>query len=204
MVCASVGVRRLFFRSGHRRFRRGNETLQSGDGTMKFLASLIACSISCLLVAGTAEAQQAEASSGAAPSHVASGPPHKGAKVSASKKAKTPVKKSAAAIPPPGHEELPCPRATWKDDPVCAGEPDEHTLPTPSSHATASPQRGAPKVQVPGVDNLAVGPDIQANNNPRLPGYDSVPMLDSVHKNIPDGTVSSPGSRMGLGMDLKF
>jgi len=63
--------------------------------------------------------------------------------------------------------------------------------------------RGAESA-VPGVDNLAVGPDIQANNNPRLPGYDSVPMLDSVHKNIPDGTVSSPGSRMGLGMDLKF
>ena len=154
MVCASVGVRRLFFRSGHRRFRRGNETLQSGDGTMKFLASLIACSISCLLVAGTAEAQQAEASSGVAPSHLASGPPHKGVKVSASKKAKTPGKKSAAAIPPPSHEELPCPRATWKDDPVCAGEPDEHTLPTPSSHATASPQRGAPKVQFRGWTTL--------------------------------------------------
>jgi hypothetical protein len=59
-------------------------------------------------------------------------------------------------------------------------------------------------VQVPGAENLAVRPDIQANNNPRLPGYDSVPMLDSVRKNIPDATVSSPGTRMGLGLDLKF
>ncbi|TPV97610.1 MAG: hypothetical protein USCAAHI_02954 [Beijerinckiaceae bacterium] len=47
-------------------------------------------------------------------------------------------------------------------------------------------------MQVPGAENLAVGVDWQGNNNPRLPGYDSVPMLDSVRKNIPDATVSSP------------
>jgi hypothetical protein len=63
---------------------------------------------------------------------------------------------------------------------------------------------GAPKVQVPGAENLAVGVDWQGNNNPRLPGYDSVPMLDSVRKNIPDATVSSPDSRVGLGLDLNF
>jgi len=59
-------------------------------------------------------------------------------------------------------------------------------------------------VQVPGAENLAVGVDWQANNAPRLPGYDSVPMLDSVRKNIPDATESSPDTRMGLGLDLKF
>jgi hypothetical protein len=46
--------------------------------------------------------------------------------------------------------------------------------------------------------------DWQANNNPRLPGYDSVPMIDSVKKNIPDATVASPGQHLGLGFDLKF
>jgi len=96
------------------------------------------------------------------------------------------------ARPPVGHEELPCPRATWKDDPVCADAPDEHTLPTPSAHsAVPKHSGGAPKVQVPGAENLAVGVDWQGNNNPHLPGYDSVPMLDSVRKNIPDATVSS-------------
>ena len=172
---------------------------------MKYSVSLAVCLIACLLAAGAAKAQQAGASSGIAPRQDASEPPHKGVKLSASKKTKTPVQNSASAGLPPGREELPCPRATWKDDPVCAGEPDEHTLPTPSSHGAASTQRDrAPKVQVPGAENLTVGPDVQANNNPRLPGYDSVPMLDSVRKNIPDATVSSPGSRMGLGMDLKF
>jgi hypothetical protein len=172
---------------------------------MKFPALLIACLIGSLLVAGTAEAQQAEVSSGVAPRRAAPEHPHMGVKAVALKKAKTPGQKSASAPPPLGHEELPCPRATWKDDPVCADAPDEHTLPTPSSHTTASAQHdGVPKVQVPGAENLAVRPDIQANNNPRLPGYDSVPMLDSVRKSIPDANVSSPGSRLGLGLDMKF
>jgi hypothetical protein len=177
---------------------------------MKFPASPIACLICCLLVVGAAEAQQADGASGAAPRQGARERPHAGVKVSASKKTKrpgnkTPGQTSASAGPPLGHEELPCPRATWKDDPVCADAPDEHTLPTSSTHGAAAQQRdGAPKVQVPGAENLAVRPDIQANNNPRLPGYDSVPMLDSVRKNIPDATVSSPGTRMGLGLDLKF
>jgi len=151
-------------------------------------------------------AEQAEAPAGGAQQQGARERPHKSAKVLASKKAKPLAQKSVAAAPPPRHEELPCPRATWKDDPVCADAPDDHTLPTPSSHAMASPHQpdGAPKVQVPGAENLAIHPDIQANNNPRLPGYDSIPMLDSVRKNLPDATVSSPGSRAGLGLDLNF
>jgi hypothetical protein len=172
---------------------------------MKFLASPIARLIGCLLFAGAAEAQQAEGSTGAAPPQGVIERPHTGVKVSASKKTQTPGKKSALARPPLDHEDLPCPRATWKYDPVCADAPDEHTLPTPSMHGAASQQRdGALKVQLPGAENLAVGVDWQANNAPRLPGYDSVPMLDSVRKNIPDATVSSPDTRMGLGLDLEF
>lgn len=176
-------------------------------GHMKLSASPIVCLIFCLLGTGTAEAQQAQtdASSRVTPRQDTVERPHKAIKAAAAKKSKTPGQTNASAGPPPGHQELPCPRATWKDDPVCADAPDEHTLPTPSTHGAASSQTdGTPKVQVPGAENLAVRPDVQANNNPRLPGYDSVPMLDSVKKNIPDANVSSPGSRMGLGLDLKF
>jgi hypothetical protein len=173
---------------------------------MKVPASPIACLICCLLVAGAAQAQQAEGSSDVGPRRVASERPQdRGLQESNSKKAKPHGKRSASARPPVDHEELPCPRATWKDDPVCADAPDEHTLPTPSTRGAASQQRdGALKVQVPGAENLAVGVDWQANNVPRLPGYDSIPMLDSVRKNIPDATVSSPDTRMGLGLYLKF
>jgi hypothetical protein len=173
---------------------------------MKVPASPIACLICCLLVAGAAQAQQAEGSSGVRPRRVASERPQdRGLQESNSKKAKTHGKRSASARPPVDHEELPCPRATWKYDPVCADAPDEHTLPTPSTRGAASQQRdGAPKWLVPGAENIAVGVDWQANNNPRLPGYDSVPMIDSVKKNIPDATVASPGQHLGLGFDLKF
>jgi|GEM_PF-2451238 hypothetical protein len=170
---------------------------------MKLLASLILCSAIGLLAAGTAEAQQAqpEASSSAAPHQDAPARPHKRVKATASKKAKMPTQPGASAA----HETFPCPRAAWKDDPVCADAPDEHTLPTPSSHTAASQQHdAAPKLHAPGADNLSVGVDWQANSDPRLPGYDSIPMLDSVRKNIPDATVSNPGSRMGVGLGLQF
>jgi hypothetical protein len=177
---------------------------------MRVSASPIACLICCLLVGGAAQAQQADASSDVGLRRVASERPQdKGLQESTSKRAETHGKvhgkRSASVRPPFHHEELPCPRATWKYDPVCADAPDEHTLPTPSTRGAASQQRdGTPKVQAPGAENLSVGVDWQANNNPRLPGYDSVPMIDSVKKNIPDATVSSPGQRLGLGLDLKF
>jgi hypothetical protein len=111
---------------------RSWKTLQRDDH-MKSLASPIVCLIFCLLVAGTAEAQQAQANASSGVVSRRGERPHSGTKAAASKKTKTP-----------------------------------------------------------------------SNNNPRLPGYDSVPMLDSVRKNIPDATVSSPGSRVGLGLDLNF
>ena len=162
----------------------------------------------CLLAAGTAQAQQSEAPSVLSPPpdigelHKSKHP--KGVKAAAAKK-KTAAQKSAAVHLPVNPTGFPCPRAQWKDDPVCADAPDEHTLPTPSSH-NAAPLAGGgpPKVAVPGVDHLTVSPDIQANNNPRLPGYDSTPMLDSVKKNLPDGAEASPGSRMGLGLGFQF
>jgi hypothetical protein len=32
-------------------------------------------------------------------------------------------------------ERAPCPRGTWKDDPVCFGESDQDALPIPSAHS---------------------------------------------------------------------
>ncbi len=64
-----------------------------------------------------------------------------------------PVEKGAEA------QALPCPRATYKDDPVCFGEGDKDVLPLPSS--TTVPHQSAP-------DGLQVKPT--ANLNPRQTG----------------------------------
>ncbi|HXW71283.1 MAG TPA: hypothetical protein VEK34_07585 [Methylocella sp.] len=160
---------------------------------MKFSVLLIISSF-CLLVAAEAGAQQAQpgTSIGVAPNRDASKHLGKAVKAAASKKAKAQSQTSASA----GHEALPCPRATWRDDPVCADTADEHTLPTPSSHGVVSP--------APAAEPLSVGVGWRASNDQRLPGYDSTPMLDSVRKNIPDATVSNPGSRMDLGLKFGF
>jgi len=171
---------------------------------MKLKVSMMICFVG-LLVAGTARAQQPQVNP---PSGITAqrdaGQHHKSVKAVASKK-KAAAQKTAANSLPPSQDRLPCPQAKWINDPVCADMPDEHTLPMPSSHsATPIAGGGPPKVAVPGVNNLSVSPDIQANNNPRLPGYDSIPMLDSVKKTMPDTTQASPGSRMGLGFGLQF
>jgi hypothetical protein len=59
-----------------------------------------------------------------------------------------------------GAEALPCPRATWKDDPVCFGEDVRDTLPTPS--VASIPHDRAP----------SEGPTLKptANLNPRPSG----------------------------------
>lgn len=49
-------------------------------------------------------------------------------------------KMSAAQSPPvmATHEQAPCPRGTWKDDPVCFGEGEQGAVPVPSSGSVAS------------------------------------------------------------------
>lgn len=56
-------------------------------------------------------------------------------------------------------EALPCPRAAYKDDPVCFGADDKDSLPVPS---------GAPRAQERPADGLRVKPT--ANLNPRPTG----------------------------------
>jgi hypothetical protein len=60
------------------------------------------------------------------------------------------------------------------------------------------------KWQPTGYDSVSVGVDWRASNDPIHPGYDSIPMLDSVKRNIPGAEVSSPDTRVGVGLDLKF
>jgi hypothetical protein len=64
--------------------------------------------------------------------------------------------KTAAEAP-----ALPCPRATWKDDPVCFGEGDKDALPMPSGPAAPS-ERAA--------DGLRIKPTTRLNPRPGGPG----------------------------------
>lgn len=41
----------------------------------------------------------------------------------------------------------PCPRGTWKDDPVCFGEGEPDTLPTPSARSAASASSSGPTIK---------------------------------------------------------
>jgi hypothetical protein len=66
-----------------------------------------------------------------------------------------PVEKGAEA------QALPCPRATYKDDPVCFGERDKDALPLPSS--TSVPHQSTP-------DGLKVKPTANLNPRPTGPG----------------------------------
>jgi hypothetical protein len=65
-------------------------------------------------------------------------------------------KRDSAKANEKGAEALPCPRASYKDDPVCFGEGEKDALPVPSG-ATAAQERPA--------DGLRVKPT--ANLNPR-------------------------------------
>jgi hypothetical protein len=56
-----------------------------------------------------------------------------------------------------GADALPCPRATYKDDPVCFGEGDKDALPVPS---------GAPTAQERPADGLRVKPTANLNSRP--------------------------------------
>ncbi len=66
----------------------------------------------------------------------------------------------AVAADPRSAEAAPCPRGTWKDDPVCFGEGATDTLPTPSAGSVAN------------TSSSTSGPTLKptANINPRPVG----------------------------------
>jgi hypothetical protein len=160
---------------------------------MKAVATSFVASVCFLLAVGVAVAQQASDARAGGAGQV--GVSHK--KAATSKPPKTGV---------PGAREvsranLPCPRARWTDDPVCSLAPGEHTATTPSVQNTPAANRnGGLKWQPTGDDSVSLGVDWRASNDPIHPGYDSIPMLDSVKRNIPGAEVSSPDTRVGLGL----
>ena len=87
---------------------------------------------------------------------------------------------------------LPCPRAQWKDDPVCASAPDEHTLPMPHlNRPTVSQLEG---------QAVKFGAKWQANNRITQPTPTLVdrPGDDFQSRNTPADTHAT------VGVDMKF
>ena len=89
-------------------------------------------------------------------------------------------------------EALPCPRAQWKGDPVCADAPDEHTLPMPHLNR--------PTLSKPDEQTVNYGVKWQANNRiteptPRLIDR---PGDDFQSRNTPADTHAT------VGVDMKF
>jgi hypothetical protein len=89
-------------------------------------------------------------------------------------------------------EKLPCPRAAYKDDPVCADAPDEHTLPTPSMNHMTSTR--------PPVESVKIGAKWQANSaiTSPTPRLQDVPGSDFQSRNTP------PDTHVGVGLDMHF
>jgi hypothetical protein len=196
LISAPERLSRTSLALGSNIFRRGVSAL----GTMmKVRTTLLATSICFLFLAGAGEAQEIPRSSDAASQQAKA---HQ--KLPASKHGKTAEQKNRAPV----REGRPCPRATWKDDPVCFDAPDEHTLPTPSSgSATAAKRDTDLRFRAPGDDNLSVGLKWGASNNPTQHGYDSIPMVNSVKPTQgekDDWGGNGPDNRVGAGFDLKF
>jgi hypothetical protein len=67
------------------------------------------------------------------------------------------LKRNTGKATEKGTDALPCPRATYKDDPVCFGEGDKDALPVPS---------GTPAAQERPADGLRVKPTANLNSRP--------------------------------------
>ncbi|WP_157235552.1 hypothetical protein [Methylosinus sp. LW4] len=103
--------------------------------------------------------------------------------------------------------ERPCPRAQWKNDPVCFDAPDEHTLPTPSSTGPTAARKYSNHA-APVAEDVEVGVKWGASNNPSQHGYDSIPMINSarrgVYGNEDNWGGGGPDKHVGAGVNLKF
>lgn len=90
-------------------------------------------------------------------------------------------------------EPAPCPRATWKDDPVCFGEGDRDALPVPS--ATSTPhERAAP-------DGLEIKPTAKLNPRPSGPGGNAY-QSEIIYQSNGNAMTSNYGG--GLSLRLPF
>ena len=80
---------------------------------------------------------------------------------------------------------LPCPRAKWKDDPVCFGENDPSALPLPSARSTP-PKEGSTR-----AGDITISPKAKVNQNSPQPIYGNNPN--------PNPSTSQFGGGLGVG-----
>jgi hypothetical protein len=79
-----------------------------------------------------------------------------------SAKAKRAASQMERKTKPAAEAQAPCARGTWKDDPVCFGEGDRNTLPTPS--ASSAESNGGAK------NDASVKPMVNINSRTSAPG----------------------------------
>jgi hypothetical protein len=99
-----------------------------------------------------------------------------------SKKKPKPAKVKPA---PAAAAALPCPRAKWKDDPVCFGENDPAALPVPSARSTP-PKEGSTR-----AGDITLSPKAKVNQESPEPIYGNSP--------DPHPSVSQFGGGLGVG-----
>lgn len=83
---------------------------------------------------------------------------------------------------------LPCPRAKWKDDPVCFGENDPAALPLPSAQSTP-PKEGSNR-----AGDISISPKAKVNQNSQ----------DPIYGNNPNPNPSTSQFGGGLGVNFHF
>ena len=81
---------------------------------------------------------------------------------------------------------LPCPRAKWKDDPVCFGENDPSALPMPSARSTPA-KEGSIR-----AGDVTISPKAKVNQNSSQPTYGNNPN--------PNPSTSQFGGGLGVGI----
>jgi hypothetical protein len=91
----------------------------------------------------------------------------------------------------PKAEMPPCPRGTWKDDPICFGEGATDTLPTPSARSTEL--SGAPS------NGPTIKPTANINARPGGPGPYQAGVIYQ-----PNGNAVTSNYGGGLKMELPF
>lgn len=84
--------------------------------------------------------------------------------------------------------DLPCPRAKWKDDPVCFGENDPSALPLPSAQSTPA-KEGSTR-----AGDITLSPKARINQDSPQPTYGNNPN--------PNPSTSQFGG--GLGAEFHF
>ncbi|MGA8169625.1 MAG: hypothetical protein WB816_02125 [Methylocystis sp.] len=85
---------------------------------------------------------------------------------------KNPKTAKVKPAPAPVTAALPCPRAKWKDDPVCFGEGDSSALPLPSAGSTPGKEGAARS------GDVTISPKMKINQDSPQPTYGNNPNGD--------------------------